>query len=206
MNVLLFDLVPEGGVAEQVSRLLQTCAEPRVLLRFARADSSQLARASSALIASLTKFVPDVSFFVVASAERELWPNLFREYHAHRLAAPLIAVLASDDAATAEHALRSGATDFLVPPIRPIEVLPRLRCAWTWRPKEEEVLAGHVRETPGLNQLVGDSPAFLAEIRKIPAFARAESNVLILGETGTGKEIVARAVHYRFFRKVGVWG
>jgi DNA-binding NtrC family response regulator len=156
---------------------------------------SQLARASGALTSSLAASVPDVSFFVVASAARELWPRLFREYHAHRLAAPLIAVLASDDSAIAERALRCGATDFLMPPIRPHELLPRLRCAWTWRPKGE-VSAQQLKETPGLNQLVGDSPAFLAEIRKIPAIARADTSVLILGETGTGKEICARAIHY----------
>lgn len=194
MNAWLFDLVPESDMAEQVSRLLQTCTEPRVRLHFARADLSQLASASRALTAALTSVVPDLTFFVVASSAQELWPRLFREYHAHRLAAPLIAVLASDEPAIAERALCCGATDFLMPPIRPHELLPRLRCAWTW-PKAD-ASAQPLKETPRLNQLVGASAVFLAEIGQIPAIARADASVLISGETGTGKENCARAIHY----------
>ena len=48
----------------------------------------------------------------------------------------------------------------------------------------------------GLGQLIGQSPAFLAAISKIPTIARCDANVLISGETGTGKEVCARAIHY----------
>jgi len=48
----------------------------------------------------------------------------------------------------------------------------------------------------GLSQLIGQSPAFLAAVKRIPTFARSEANVLISGETGTGKEVCARAIHY----------
>ncbi len=195
LNVLLFDLVPESQIAQHVSRLLQSCTEPGVHLHSARVDWSRLPRASSALTASLRDFVPDVSFFVVAAPDRELWSSLFREYHAMRLEAPLIAVLTSDDLSEAERVLTCGATDFLLPPIRPIDLLPRLRHVWTCRP-QRDVAAQQLKESLGLKQLVGDSPAFLAEIRKIPAIARSEASVLISGETGTGKEICARAIHY----------
>ena len=48
----------------------------------------------------------------------------------------------------------------------------------------------------GLGQIIGKSPAFIAEMKKIPAIAQSDVNVLIAGETGTGKEISARAIHY----------
>jgi len=48
----------------------------------------------------------------------------------------------------------------------------------------------------GLQQLIGKSPAFTAEINKIPILAKSDISVLISGETGTGKEMVARAIHY----------
>ncbi len=48
----------------------------------------------------------------------------------------------------------------------------------------------------GLGQVIGQSPAFLAAISKIPSMARCDANVLISGETGTGKEVCARAIHY----------
>src|SRR5437762_1567207 len=47
-----------------------------------------------------------------------------------------------------------------------------------------------------LAQLVGEDPAFMAVKRKIPLMARGEAPVLLTGETGTGKELCARALHY----------
>ena len=51
-------------------------------------------------------------------------------------------------------------------------------------------------EKLGLQKLIGKSPVFTAEINKIPILAKFDVSVLISGETGTGKEMVARAIHY----------
>ena len=51
-------------------------------------------------------------------------------------------------------------------------------------------------EKLGMQKLIGKSPVFTAEINKIPILARCDVSVLISGETGTGKEMVARAIHY----------
>jgi len=46
-----------------------------------------------------------------------------------------------------------------------------------------------------IGQLIGESPCFLAEVRKLPRVAQCDASVLIAGETGTGKELCAKAIH-----------
>lgn len=52
-------------------------------------------------------------------------------------------------------------------------------------------------------ELVGASPAFLAMLEQIRRVAASEAPVLIEGETGSGKELAARAIHYRGVRRAG---
>lgn len=53
-----------------------------------------------------------------------------------------------------------------------------------------------LKEKLGLKQLIGESPNFVEQLQKIPKIAACDVSVLITGETGTGKELVARAIHY----------
>lgn len=62
--------------------------------------------------------------------------------------------------------------------------------------RQNEAALYHLKAKLGLGQLIGQSPAFLAVISKIPALARLDATVFISGETGTGKEVCARAIHY----------
>ena len=59
-----------------------------------------------------------------------------------------------------------------------------------------ESLIRRVPDAQALGTLVGAAPAFLKAVAQLPAAARSDAAVLISGETGTGKELVARAIHY----------
>jgi len=91
--------------------------------------------------------------------------------------------------------LEMGASDFLLPPLRRSEVLPRLmRQARVTR--RGDALVQKLKENIGLKQIIGESPEFLDRVRCVPRFARCDATVLISGESGTGKELFARAIHY----------
>jgi DNA-binding NtrC family response regulator len=106
-------------------------------------------------------------------------------------------VLVSDDCDPNEMflLLKIGAADFITPPFKEIDVLPRL-----WRllehKRQSQTANYKLVEKLGLKQLVGKSPSFLEEIRKVPIVAKCDASVMISGETGTGKEMCARAIHY----------
>jgi len=59
-----------------------------------------------------------------------------------------------------------------------------------------ERLIQTLREAQGLALLIGQAPVFRRAIAQIPTIAQSNATVLICGETGTGKELVARAIHY----------
>ncbi len=108
---------------------------------------------------------------------------------------PLVAVVREATSDQVLALLQSGVHDFLVPPLRPFEVLPRLwRLLAQAHPRTASV--AKLKETLGLRHLVGESRSFLEVIEKVPLVARCEASVLISGETGTGKELVVRAIHY----------
>jgi two-component system, NtrC family, response regulator GlrR len=105
-----------------------------------------------------------------------------------------IPVIASIEACAPQQAfelLRAGAADFITSPFQATDVLPR---AWRLL-KADDALENQEPDFQS-RQLIGSSPTFLQELKKIPLIAGCEANVLIVGETGTGKELYARAIHY----------
>jgi formate hydrogenlyase transcriptional activator len=66
---------------------------------------------------------------------------------------------------------------------------------------EKVYLEEEIRGEHNFGEIVGDSPALMRVLRQVETVAPTESTVLLLGETGTGKELVARAVHDRSDRR-----
>ena len=66
---------------------------------------------------------------------------------------------------------------------------------------QNSYLREEIRNEHNFGEIVGSSPALLEVLRQVEQISRIESTVLILGETGTGKELIARAIHDRSPRK-----
>jgi formate hydrogenlyase transcriptional activator len=76
----------------------------------------------------------------------------------------------------------------------------RLRALTT---RENAVLREEVAERGMFGEIVGDSPALRDALSKVERVAASDTTVLVLGETGTGKELIARAIHRRSARANG---
>jgi len=125
-----------------------------------------------------------------------------------REAAPLAQVVLITAHGTVEDAvsaMKEGAYDFLVKPVERPQLLATVQRAMDRRKLEVEnrALRARVGEEEGCPPLIGSSPK-IAEIRRtILKVAASSATILIEGETGTGKEVVARAIHAHSHRNHG---
>ncbi len=108
---------------------------------------------------------------------------------------PVLAMIDSDEPEAVNAIMQMGVDDFVTSPMRPGEILLRIKRLLEKRSVSDSV-SESIKQKFGLKQMIGESPAFLAEIRKIPLMAKSDAIVFITGETGTGKELCARAIHY----------
>jgi len=67
--------------------------------------------------------------------------------------------------------------------------------------EERKYLEGEIRSQGNFAEIVGDSPALERALEQVATVATSDATVLILGETGTGKELIARAIHRMSRRK-----
>lgn len=119
--------------------------------------------------------------------------------HARALPLPptCIMMTAYGSPATAAEAKRHGAYYFLTKPLNLDEVELLLKRAAHTRSLEAEnrELTASLRPTGGLDAMLGNSPQMQAIFNRIRQVAPSTATVLIEGETGTGKELVAKAIH-----------
>jgi two-component system NtrC family response regulator len=121
--------------------------------------------------------MPEMDGLELLAHLRERWPEV-----------PVILVTVEQDVATVVDALRQGAVNYLVKPVSPPVLLTAVRKALT----RSTVATAHA---PNVSDLIGVSDAMVRIRHLVALAARSDANVLITGETGTGKDLVARAIH-----------
>ncbi|HEY0098880.1 MAG TPA: sigma-54 dependent transcriptional regulator [Pyrinomonadaceae bacterium] len=116
---------------------------------------------------------------------------------AARPSIPVIVITGSNSRQTALEAIRCGAYGFFEKPFNEDEVTHIVRQAARVRHLEEENL--HLRASlgsfRGFGRLLGSSPALERIMKQARAVASTSATVLLTGENGTGKEMLARAIH-----------
>jgi two-component system, NtrC family, response regulator HydG len=127
---------------------------------------------------------------------------------AHDPSAVVIMITAFGDVEMAVRALKAGATDFILKPwqneklIATISTAIRLKQSYNQvdkLKKANEMLEEQINKP--FAEIIGQSTAIREVFSLIDKVAKTDANVLILGENGTGKELIARAIHQRSLRK-----
>ena len=118
---------------------------------------------------------------------------------------PCLVFTAYPSVESAVEAMKLGASDYLAKPFLPEDLLKRAGRLLEARRlgDENRLLERQLERDYGFDELVGRSPVMTSVFETIRRVAPIEADVLILGETGTGKELVARSIHKRSRRCAG---
>ena len=132
--------------------------------------------------------------------------ELLAQLHGQDPELPVLLITGHGDVPLAVQAMRAGAYDFLEKPFASDALLDSVRRALALRAlvMDNRSLRLALSDRQLLSsRLVGVSPAMLRLREQIGALAATKADVLILGETGSGKEVVARALHDLSARRNG---
>ena len=147
----------------------------------------------------------EVQAAFLANWDEESGPAAIAALRSSRPSLPVIVAAKGESVTQAVNAMRAGATDFLTLPVAPERLVEALAANSDRRKPAGEMIPVSEKLAPALSleQLVGSSPQYRTALAVAAKAARNRLPILIVGEPGTGKETVARAIHSASLRARG---
>lgn len=184
----------EEGMLEVCTDTLQELqdAETFVEVKSSRAAERVATESFDLLISDIC--MPDLNGVDLLRLAREHDPTL-----------PVLMLTAYPTVETAVECMKLGAADYLTKPFEPEDLLATVQRLLEGKLLREEnrLLRRQMERGYVFGEIIGKSQVMCEVFEKIQRVAETDFDVLIVGETGTGKELVARAIHQRSRRREG---
>ena len=110
-------------------------------------------------------------------------------------ATPILVVTASNTVTAAVQVMKRGARDFVTKPFDVDDLRGRVEDVLTEQRERRELLAYRGRDVATPDDIVGEAPCWREALAKAHMAMAVDSTVLLTGETGTGKDVLAKAIH-----------
>jgi DNA-binding NtrC family response regulator len=202
-NVLLLNIDPVDELGGRLRWILESAPDANIHLQQETIGNDQQPSLPDRISELFARRNPALIFLVSAwnslKHAKSLIPSLRRE----KPNPPLVIVSDAETPDEMFEMIKLGAADFIIPPLTPTGILPRL-----WRLLDHscrgETLVQKLKQK--LNRpkgLIGESPVFLDAINKVNLVAKCDATIMISGETGTGKDMFAQAIHQLSLRASG---
>ena len=189
LPVLLVDDEPQQ--LRSASMILRAAGIANVMTLDDSRDVLPLLEARDIGVLVLDLMMPHLSGETLLQHVAEMYPDL-----------PVILMTARNDLDTAVDCMRRNASDYLVKPVEKSRLVGAIQRALELRRLRDEVLSlkdrmltNELRHPAAFAEIITQSRAMQAIFRYVEAVAASPQPVLITGETGTGKELLARAAH-----------
>jgi two-component system nitrogen regulation response regulator NtrX len=127
--------------------------------------------------------------------------SLLEDLKAIGVTTPMVMISGQASVETAVRATRLGAVDFLEKPLSTEKLLVTIENVLRLRHLEDE--NRDLRRRLGKHEVIWSGPLMERLLAQVERVAASESRVAILGETGTGKELIARTIHQKSARRAG---
>ncbi|MBI2877183.1 MAG: sigma-54-dependent Fis family transcriptional regulator [Candidatus Tectomicrobia bacterium] len=191
-RILIVD--DEEGILEVCADILRRLPDTEIILeRQSRRAAERLSSESLDLLIADIR-MPGIDGVELLRIARQHDPNL-----------TVLMLTAFPTVETAVESMKLGAADYITKPFIPNDLLNTVRRLLEGKRLREEkhLLQRQVERAYSFGEIIGKSPAMQAVFETIRRVAETDADVLIVGETGTGKELVARSIHRQSQRQKG---